>query len=223
MAVWELSATGDAPQARCSLDALAAPVRHVHNGRSTACVVARRQSLLGWPRPTGCSACRSFRPYRGCARSARLRHLSVSPTILAPERSPYRLGRRRRRWDAVAHRMGGSAWRFHNRRYPADDPGGSLRVSGRYNLGLDSAPASRAFAALYLGLTIEDLCDDFNYDQPRQLARAARNVGAEGLLVPSATRLGNNLVLFPADLRSGSTLTVIGSVDPKMYVDRASV
>jgi hypothetical protein len=152
-------------------------------------------------------------------------------------------------------------------RYPADDPGGSLKVSGRYNLGLDLTSSEQAFSALYLGLTqatcvgevlrhltpatfaqltnyrltelrvdvsavidcrdpsvlgltVDAVCDEFDYSLPRQLARAAVAVGVEGLLVPSATRLGSNLVLFPSTRREGSSLTVVQSIDPRIYVNR---
>ena len=71
-----------------------------------------------------------------------------------------------------------------------------------------------------VGLSVEDLCQDFNYAVPRQLARAAIDAGAEGLLVPSATRLGDNLVLFPSALRESSELTVLQQIDPRFYVDR---
>jgi RES domain-containing protein len=164
----------------------------------------------------------------------------------------------------------GGVWRFHNRRYPGGDPGGSLKVSGRYNLGLDEVGADRAFAALYcgltqaicmgeilrhltpatferlglyrltelyveagavldcrepsvVGLTREDLLDDLDYTVPRQLAAAAFDVGAEGILVPSATNLGDNLVLFTEKRRRGSLLIVTNSVDPQIYVNRAGV
>ena len=142
-----------------------------------------------------------------------------------------------------------------------------MKVSGRYNLGLDQVLASDAWAALYLGLsqaiciaevlrhltpttferlgfyritellveasavldcrdpsvvglTVEDLCDDLDYTVPQQLAGAALAVGAEGLLVPSATSLGDNLILFPKNRRRGSLLIVRSSVDPRFYVPR---
>jgi hypothetical protein len=79
-----------------------------------------------------------------------------------------------------------------------------------------------------VGLTVNDLSDDLDYaridDTPsRRLAEAAVSVGAEGLLVPSATNLGDNLILFPKNRRKGSMLTGISSVDPRLYVDRAGL
>jgi RES domain-containing protein len=177
-------------------------------------------------------------------------------------------------WDANAavrarplEAWKGSAWRAHNARYAADDPGGSLRVSGRYNLGMDRVPAADAWAALYLGLSqaiclgevlrhitpatlarlsgyrltelwvemgavldcrdpsafglaIVDLCDDFDYGIPQRLAGAAVAAGAEGILVPSVTRLGDNLILFPQNRRAGSVVTIRSWVDPRLYVAR---
>ncbi len=39
-------------------------------------------------------------------------------------------------------------------------------------------------------------------------------------LVPSATRLGDNLVLFPRQLRPDSRVSVVSSRDPQLYVSR---
>ncbi len=67
-------------------------------------------------------------------------------------------------WDAVAAIAGlpfitwqGSAWRMHKRKYPATDPGGSLKVSGRYNRGLDKFPPDRVWPALYLS-SLAEVC-----------------------------------------------------------------
>lgn len=51
----------------------------------------------------------------------------------------------------------GRLWRAHARRYPATDPGGSLRTSGRYHRGRDQFPEVRAFSALYLS-TGPEIC-----------------------------------------------------------------
>ena len=71
-----------------------------------------------------------------------------------------------------------------------------------------------------LGLKFEDLCEDMNYRAPQAIARAAIDRGAEGILVPSATRLGHNLIIFPHCLRPSSRIAVVRSVDPRIYVDR---
>jgi hypothetical protein len=161
----------------------------------------------------------------------------------------------------------GSAWRGHRRKYVATDPGGSRKVSGRYNRGLDQFPADQVFAALYLGLGRDicigeilrhispvrlsqltdyrfselrlelevvldcrdvtalglapaDLWHDTDYRIPQHLAAAALTRDVEGMLVPSATRLGDNLIVFPDHLRAGSQIVVEGFVDPHLYVPR---
>jgi hypothetical protein len=43
----------------------------------------------------------------------------------------------------------------------------------------------------------------------------------EGLLVRSATRLGDNLILFPDNLRAGSRIEVVPSRDPRLFVQRS--
>ncbi len=52
----------------------------------------------------------------------------------------------------------------------------------------------------------------------QRLAWVARARGAEALIVPSATRLGNNLVLFKDRLRPGSSIRVVAGRD--LDVDR---
>jgi RES domain-containing protein len=49
----------------------------------------------------------------------------------------------------------GSAWRVHNGRYAPEDPGGSFKVSGRYNRGLDGFSPDQIWPALYLSLSPE--------------------------------------------------------------------
>jgi RES domain-containing protein len=70
------------------------------------------------------------------------------------------------------------------------------------------------------GLNVAALCDDFILDAPRALAHAAWRAGAEGLIVPSATRLGDNLILFPGNLSTASGITVISHRDPRLFVQR---
>jgi RES domain-containing protein len=161
----------------------------------------------------------------------------------------------------------GPAWRAHRRKYAAADPGGSLRVSGRYNRGLDAFPPEQAFPALYLalgpevclgevlrhitpdllpflndyrltelaveltgvldcrdptalGIEPDRLCADTDYSITQDLAAAALDRRAEAILVPSATRLGDNLIVLPTSLRPESRLAVVGSRDPRLYVPR---
>lgn len=159
----------------------------------------------------------------------------------------------------------GSAWRAHRRKYAATDPGGSLRVSGRYNRGLDRFPDDEVWATLYLalgpevclgevfrhitpdllpflndyrltelsveltsildcrrpaalGLTLSDLEHDTDYTITQGIAGAAIARGAEAILVPSATRLGDNLIVFPPRLLPTSRILIVGSRDPRLYV-----
>lgn len=60
------------------------------------------------------------------------------------------------------------------------------------------------------------LFDDWNYESGHVLARAVRETGAEGMLVASATRIGDSLILFPDMLRPGSEMTVVRTVDPDL-------
>ena len=61
-----------------------------------------------------------------------------------------------------------------------------------------------------LGLTRETLLGD-SYALGQELAAAAVARGAEAILIPSATRWGDNLVHFPLNQRPGSSLVVRGS------------
>jgi RES domain len=71
-----------------------------------------------------------------------------------------------------------------------------------------------------IGLSLSDLVDDRDFSVPQQVAAAAIARGAEGILVRSATGLGDNLVIFPNQLLPRSSLSVIGSRDPRLYVPR---
>jgi RES domain-containing protein len=72
----------------------------------------------------------------------------------------------------------------------------------------------------HLGLRADDVCEDLDYTVPQAIAAAAIARGAEGLLVPSATRLGDNLILFPTHYRARSTVAVVKTTDPRLYVPR---
>jgi hypothetical protein len=72
-----------------------------------------------------------------------------------------------------------------------------------------------------LGLAAADLVGDYDFDLTQELAAAAIARRAEGILVPSATKLGDNLIIFPTGLRSASRLDVIASRDPRLYVKRS--
>jgi hypothetical protein len=71
-----------------------------------------------------------------------------------------------------------------------------------------------------LGLSFEDLCDDIDYRIPRAVAAAAIARGAEGLLVPSATGLGDNLIVFVDSMGPNSRLDVLRKTPMRLHVAR---
>lgn len=64
------------------------------------------------------------------------------------------------------------------------------------------------------------LLDDDDLELPQSIAEAARDAGAEGLLVPSATLLGDALVIFPDALREHSVIAPLRSDPMRLRVDR---
>jgi RES domain-containing protein len=54
----------------------------------------------------------------------------------------------------------GRAWRLHASRYAPRDPGGSYRISGRYNRGRDFFDEGDVFPALYLTTAPEVAMDE---------------------------------------------------------------
>lgn len=83
---------------------------------------------------------------------------------------------------------------------------------------LDAAIDCRSASAF--GIEESDLTDDYELSVTRAIAAAAIARGAEAILVPSATGLGDNLVVFPDQLRASSTMTIAGSRDPRLFVPR---
>jgi len=71
-----------------------------------------------------------------------------------------------------------------------------------------------------LGIDSVRLFADFDYSVGHALARVVRAAGGEGMLVPSASLLGDNLVIFPDLLRTGTSMGVVRSVDPNLTKDR---
>jgi hypothetical protein len=68
-----------------------------------------------------------------------------------------------------------------------------------------------------LGLTRDDLCDDADLEVPRALAEAALARGVEGMLVPSATLLGDNLIVLTGNRRPGTSFEIVGFIEPRLY------
>ncbi len=71
-----------------------------------------------------------------------------------------------------------------------------------------------------LGLADEELTEDYEFSITQEVAAAAIARGAEAILVPSATGLGDNLVIFPTQLQNTSKLVVVSTRDPRLYVPR---
>jgi len=71
-----------------------------------------------------------------------------------------------------------------------------------------------------VGIERAQLLHDYNLDASQSLAEAARNRPAEGILVPSATLLGDVLVILPDRLLEGSAIEVVNSHPMRLYVDR---
>jgi RES domain-containing protein len=68
-----------------------------------------------------------------------------------------------------------------------------------------------------LRLELEDLCHDSDCEIPQELAEVAVHARYEGMIVPSASRLGTNLIVFPEQLRPDSAIEVRGHIDPRLY------
>lgn len=86
----------------------------------------------------------------------------------------------------------------------------NYRIS-RIDVELEAVVDCRDLCAL--GVTREELLSDTDYEAGQTLAHTAITKGAEGILAPSATRIGDNLILFPNQLRSTSRLEVTGFRD----------
>jgi RES domain-containing protein len=86
------------------------------------------------------------------------------------------------------------------------------------HVSLSSVLDCRDSAAL--GLDDAALLHDYDLSTPQRLAGAARAGGVEGIIVPSATLLGNALIVFPDLLLEGSTLRVRESQPMRLYVER---
>lgn len=65
----------------------------------------------------------------------------------------------------------------------------------------------------------EELCHPSDYRWTQFIGRLAR-ARAEAMLIPSCTRFPEgNLIIFPDRLRKNSSIVVVESVDPNLYVD----
>lgn len=67
-----------------------------------------------------------------------------------------------------------------------------------------------------LGISLDALLNDVNLDPPQELAAVAIARGAEAIIVPSATLLGDNIVLFIDQLRADSAMQALDYVEPRL-------
>lgn len=71
-----------------------------------------------------------------------------------------------------------------------------------------------------VGLSTADVTDDHDYSLTQALACAGLLRGIEGLIVPAASHVSSNLIVLVDNLLFSSEITVLDSVDPKLYVQR---
>jgi RES domain-containing protein len=73
------------------------------------------------------------------------------------------------------------------------------------------------------GLTGAEICHFTDYTKTHELARVARE-SCEAMLIPSCTRFPEgNLIIFPDRLHATSSIQVLDSRDPDLYVDWNSI
>ncbi len=70
------------------------------------------------------------------------------------------------------------------------------------------------------GIEPADLFHDTDFSVGQELGAAIVARGHEAMLIPSATRLGDNLIVFPTNLQPRSRIQFVGSRSPSSYVDR---
>jgi hypothetical protein len=69
------------------------------------------------------------------------------------------------------------------------------------------------------GLTRIDLCYPTDYTKTQELALAARD-SVEAILIPTCTNFPEgNLIIFPDRLRPTSSIHLLDSQDPDLFVD----
>lgn len=83
------------------------------------------------------------------------------------------------------------------------------------DLAASRLPGSPGFA---------DFCHPGRFELTHAVAVAVPGLGAEALLTPSCTRFaGNNLIVFVDRLRVGSSIAVVDSEDPDLYIDWTAI
>ena len=84
-------------------------------------------------------------------------------------------------WDPAAIVRGspirpwsGNVWRCHSRKYRGDDPGGSLKTTGRFHRGADRFSVNETWPALYTGLALHiALGERLRHTTPASLSQFA--------------------------------------------------
>ena len=105
------------------------------------------------------------------------------------------------------------------RHLPWDDPNlawQKVRSVRRSTLTVELSAVIDCRDPAALGLSTADLCHPTDYRLTPEIGAAALVSGVEALLVPSFTRTGDNLVILTANLRPGSRIAVIETVDPRL-------
>lgn len=179
---------------------------------------------LGWT-PAAALAARSAEPWRGTAwRFHRRRYAATDATGSGLFSGRYHRGRdafpERDTWAALYLALSPEICLGEILRHLTPE---RLPLLNEYRLTEVSVSRSAVLDCrdpTVLGLTTDDLHHDTNYSPTQELGAAAVARGVEGLVVSSATRLGDNLVVFPANLRSGSQIVATSSRDPRLYVPR---
>jgi hypothetical protein len=65
-----------------------------------------------------------------------------------------------------------------------------------------------------------DMFHDTDYTAGQELAAAVRARGCEAMLVPSATKFGNSLIVFPDNLASSARIELIETTAHPFYVEK---
>jgi RES domain-containing protein len=93
-------------------------------------------------------------------------------------------------------------------RYIDPDLIDAVKGMRRTEIAVDLASVLDCRDVAALGLTEDALLNDRDYDVGHALGRAVVERGAEAMLVLSATRLGDNLIVFTANLRPAARLDI---------------
>jgi RES domain-containing protein len=94
-------------------------------------------------------------------------------------------------------------------RYIDPDLIDAIKGSRRTEIAVDLSLILDCRDVAALGLAADVLLADWNYDVGHLLGWVVVDRGAEAMLVPSATRLGDNLIVFTTNMRQGARLDIV--------------